>query len=702
MWLTVSGNAATGQVKARYWGAATVHPHYQLGIDLGTTWTAAALCRGDDGRPEVVTLGTAGAAVASVAFVAPDGSLLTGEPAQRRAPAEPTRVVREFKRRIGDGTPLVVGGQPVPAEVLAARFVARVVAEVAEREGGPARAVCLTHPVAWGEHKQRCLAAALAAEGLSDVEFLTEPQAAALAYASAERVEPGRTVAVYDLGGGTFDAAVVRRADDGTFAPVGRPAGIEHLGGVDFDDAVFAHVREAVGAAWDALDPDDPATQTAVATLRREITAAKETLSADVEVLIPVMLPGLHTTVRLGRAEFEDMIRPAVAETVEALRRAVASADGDQADLAAVLLVGGSSRIPLVAQLVSAELGRPVAVDTDPKLVVASGAALAATSRFRPVTAPVDSIDDDVAPPVGPPVAFDAAPGAGAPVGRRRPRAGVLVAAAAAVAAVFGVSAAMATGVTPVSSTSVGEDAAVTPVDPWTGDPLAADVTDPAAGAGTPEAVTTPAGPRRARAVAAAVRPVARNVPTGAAGAGRSVAPPAARVVAPAPAPQRPPAAPGQDEPSGGGTPPPASGTPGGGTSNGGGTDPGGTDPGGTNGGGTSGGGTDTGGTDTGGTDSGGTDTGGTDTGGTDTGGTDTGGTDTGGTDTGGTDTGGTDTGGTAGGSTDGGGTASGPTTGEGTSGNAPTTGSVAEGAPEAGSGTTTEDGAAGTGTGTT
>src|SRR5205085_9482274 len=134
-------------------GDATVHPYYQLGIDLGTTWTAASICRDGESRPESVALSTAGASVASVVFLAPDGTMLTGEPAQRRALSEPSRVVREFKRRIGDGTPLVVGGRPVPAEVLSARFVARVVAEVAHREGGPAQSVAVTHPVEWGEHK---------------------------------------------------------------------------------------------------------------------------------------------------------------------------------------------------------------------------------------------------------------------------------------------------------------------------------------------------------------------------------------------------------------------------------------------------------------------------------------------------------------------------------------------------------------------
>src|SRR5699024_1876246 len=106
-------------------------------------------------------------------------------------------------------------------------------------------------------------------------------------------------------------------------------------------------------------------------------TEAKEALSADTEVTIPVMMPGATTQVRLVRAEFEGTIRPAVEETIEGLRRALDSAELAPAHLSAVLLVGGSSRIPLVAELISGQLGRPVAVDVDPNTIVALGAALA-------------------------------------------------------------------------------------------------------------------------------------------------------------------------------------------------------------------------------------------------------------------------------------------------------------------------------------
>jgi molecular chaperone DnaK len=362
---------------------------YQLGIDLGTTYTAAAVCRSSDRRwvePEVVTLGTRSATVPSVLFVAPDGSVVVGEAAERRALTDPGRVVREFKRRIGDPTPVVVAGRAWAPEQLSARLVRWVADRVAEREGGPADRIAVTHPASWGAHKKDLLGAALAAHGLT-VTFLAEPQAAALHYAAAERVGVGSTIAVYDLGGGTFDAAVVRKGDPAAaagaagFGLLGRPEGLERLGGIDFDEAVFEHVREGMPDAFDELDDTDPAVLSAVARVRRECTEAKEALSSDTDVSIPVLLPAARGSVRLHRSEFEAMIRPQVEETVAALRGAVNSAGLAPEQLTAVLLVGGSSRIPLVAQLVSEQLGRPVAVDADPKNAIAKGAALAVSPK---------------------------------------------------------------------------------------------------------------------------------------------------------------------------------------------------------------------------------------------------------------------------------------------------------------------------------
>jgi actin-like ATPase involved in cell morphogenesis len=375
---------------------------YLLGVDIGTSYTAAATWRPDalqQTTAEVVPLGTRGASVASVLFLGEDGSVLVGEAAERRALTDPDRVVREFKRRIGDETPVFVGGQPHAAHDLAATMVRWVVDRVAEREGGPPDRIAITHPAGWGPYKKDMFRIALRALNLPDPTLLSEPEAAAVSYAAQERVGAGSTIAVYDLGGGTFDAAVVHKTGAGSFPLLGSPDGIEQLGGADFDESIFLHVRAALGDQLDTLDLDDPGTLSGLARLRRECTEAKEALSSDTEVSIPVLLPGITTQVRLVRSEFEEMIRYAVEDTVDSLSRAVRSASLTAADLGTVLLVGGSSRIPLVSQLVSATLGRPVAVDADPKTTIALGAALSMADHAPPPGTTVIPPDATVIPP---------------------------------------------------------------------------------------------------------------------------------------------------------------------------------------------------------------------------------------------------------------------------------------------------------------
>ncbi|MEJ2889777.1 Hsp70 family protein [Actinomycetospora aeridis] len=369
---------------------------YDLGIDLGTTYTAAAVLRDGGAHPETVTLGSRLAVVPSVVYRGPDGTVLVGESAERRAGDEPDRVVREVKRRLGDDVPPVVGGEPWPAEDVAAAIVTWVLGRVAEREGGPARRIVVTHPATWGDFRRTRLRTALGAAGLADVELLAEPHAAVLGHAALRRPAtvggPSGaevTTAVYDLGGGTFDAAVARRAPDGTVTLLGTPRGLDRVGGIDFDEAVLAHVRDEVAEALADLDPDAPESWQALHRLRRDCVEAKEGLSADTEVVVPVVLPSGHRTVRLGRADFEARIHGTVAATVEEFLAALADAGVTPSEVDHVLLAGGSSTIPLVARLLTEALGRPVAADADPLTVVALGAAVAA-----------HGVDDEAVPTV--------------------------------------------------------------------------------------------------------------------------------------------------------------------------------------------------------------------------------------------------------------------------------------------------------------
>jgi YVTN family beta-propeller protein len=376
-----------------------------LGLDLGTTFSGAAIAR--DGRAEMVALSHNAATVPSVLFLRDDGTFLVGDAAGRRGLQEPGRLAREFKRRFGDTTPILLGGSPWSADALSGHLIRYMVDAVTKQEGGPPDAVTVTHPANWGPYKTDLLRQTLRTADLSDARLLTEPEAAAVHYASTERMEPGEVVAIYDLGGGTFDSAALRRTGTG-FELLGLAEGIERLGGIDFDEAVLAHVVSYLGPALDELDPDDPATLSAMARLRAECVAAKEGLSDDTEVSIPVLLPTLQTQIRLTRAEFEDMVRPTLAETTAVLSRTLRSGGVEGDEVKAVLLVGGSSRIPLVGQMVAAEMNRPVAVDVHPKHAVALGGALDAASAKAPahVAAPVQAPP----PPSGPPAAPDPDP----------------------------------------------------------------------------------------------------------------------------------------------------------------------------------------------------------------------------------------------------------------------------------------------------
>ncbi len=380
---------------------------YVIGVDVGTTYTAAAVDA--NGRQEIFQLGSHAASIPSVVLLRADGEVLTGEAAERRAQTEPARTAREFKRRLGDPVPLLLGGTPYGAEALYAHLLRSVVDQVVTQRGEPPSLVVVTHPASYGPYKLDLLRQAVRQAGIEQAVLLSEPEAAAVHYADQERLESGAVVAVYDFGGGTFDAAVLRKTADG-FELLGEAEGLERLGGIDFDQAVLGLVNSATGGALEQLDPADPAARAAANRLREECRQAKEALSSDTEGVIPVLLPSRQTEVRLTREEFEEMVRPRLRETTAALERAIRSAGLKVEEVDRVLLVGGSSRIPLVGALVREATGHPTAIDAHPKHAIALGAAIFGRAHLdkgpavarTPAPVPAPAVTE-VRPPALPP-----------------------------------------------------------------------------------------------------------------------------------------------------------------------------------------------------------------------------------------------------------------------------------------------------------
>ncbi|MFI5956016.1 ABC transporter substrate-binding protein [Cryptosporangium sp. NPDC051539] len=344
-----------------------------LGIDFGTSNTVAVLRRG--GGPPETLLFDGSPLLVSAVFADPSGQLLTGRDAAHAARSRPDRFEPNPKRRIDDGT-VLLGDAELPVTQLIAAVLARVRAEATRVAGRPPVSVTLTHPVSWASRRLGLLTTAAALAGLAAPRLLPEPVAAAYAFLALPdvTVEPGQSVVVYDLGGGTFDATVMRRTPDG-FTPTATE-GLGDLGGLDIDAAIFGYLGAALGPRgaehWHRLEwPEDAADRRAARLLWDDVRTAKELLSRASSATVHV--PLLGDDLPLGREQIERLARPLLDRTVSTTRNALRAAGVTAADVAGLFLVGGSSRIPLASTLLFQRLGISPTVVESPELVVAQG-----------------------------------------------------------------------------------------------------------------------------------------------------------------------------------------------------------------------------------------------------------------------------------------------------------------------------------------
>jgi ABC-type phosphate transport system substrate-binding protein len=358
---------------------------YQLGIDVGSASIIVAMS--DGGWPQLLPLG-GGRSIPSVLYLPPGGGILFGRSAQRRALADPGRSAQDFLRRLGDPDAVLVDGAAYTPEGLLSRLVGRVVAAAAEARGAEPDQVVVTHPTFWSERRHELFTDAVRQIDNVDVPVSTCTTADALGILLAQRAAT-RTVDIvglYDFGAGSFDAAILSFSPYG-FQVVGTPAGINHAGGADIDDLLVTRVLTAAGRDPGTLDRADQAVATALGRLRTECIQAKEILSEDDEVDVPVALPGLATSVRLTRTDVERLVEPCVEDTVRAFLRTLRSVPATAADLSSVLLYGGSARMPVVQRLLRAALPEVPRLELRPDEDAALGAALLAAQAAEQAAA---------------------------------------------------------------------------------------------------------------------------------------------------------------------------------------------------------------------------------------------------------------------------------------------------------------------------
>jgi len=360
-----------------------------VGIDLGTTNSLAAYVR--DGKPVVVRDDAGVALVPSVLSFHEDGSVLVGSAARARALADPEHTIFSVKRLMGRTLAdlkkelSLIPHQIVEREVEPGRNVlhvliagkehtpeelsALILKEVRQRAGNPTKAV-ITVPAYFDDSQRQATRDAGRIAGLDVLRVINEPTAAALAY-GLDRQQAG-TVAVFDLGGGTFDCSILTLAD-GVFKVLATN-GDTYLGGDDFDRALMEQAASAWGLDLAQRDPE------LLQHLRDAAERTKIALSESEAVEMAIDLPGrgLKKTRTVTRTEFESLIQPLVDRALARCRSALKDAGLKREQVAEVVMVGGSTRVPYVRQRVADFFGRMPHSDINPDEVVALGAAVQA------------------------------------------------------------------------------------------------------------------------------------------------------------------------------------------------------------------------------------------------------------------------------------------------------------------------------------
>ncbi|WP_238005579.1 Hsp70 family protein [Dactylosporangium sp. AC04546] len=351
-------------------------------VDFGTSASSAVLVVGGEARL-VKEPGSGSYSWPSV--VCRDGDrLLVGVTAERRKRKDPAGYRAEFKRDLGESAGVPLGDRSFPVEALVAAVLRALRDRAEEMHGGPVTRAVLTVPASYadGDDRRELMIAAGEAAGFVEVDLLAEPVAAALAPVAGRAFRDGDLVLVYDFGGGTFDAALVRFGSPADHEVLGHAA-LDDCGGRDIDALLIAHLRSEGGAELaEALD--DGGSRMVRLRLGLQLSdfarGVKHQLS-DVDDVEDYVSPAAPPSL-VARADLAALVAPLLDRTVECCRSLLRRCRVVPADVTAVLLVGGTSRMPVVAETVAASLGRPIRRPEDPDLAVVQGAA--ALEQRRP------------------------------------------------------------------------------------------------------------------------------------------------------------------------------------------------------------------------------------------------------------------------------------------------------------------------------
>ncbi|WP_433552167.1 molecular chaperone DnaK [Micromonospora zamorensis] len=347
-----------------------------VGIDLGTTNSCVSVLEG--GEPTVIANAEGSRTTPSIVAFARNGEVLVGEVAKRQAVTNPDRTIRSVKREVGTNWSVDIDGKKYTPQEISARTLMKLKRDAEAYLGEQITDAVITVPAYFNDSQRQATKEAGEIAGFNVLRIVNEPTAAALAY-GLDKGSKEQTVLVFDLGGGTFDVSLLELAEG--VIEVKSTSGDNHLGGDDWDQRIIDHlVKTFRGEHGIDLGQDKMALQR----LREAAEKAKIELSAatTTNINLPYITAGaagpLHLDVTLSRAEFQRMTQDLLDRCKGPFEQAVKDAGIKISDVEHVILVGGSTRMPAVTDLVKQLTGRDPNKGVNPDEVVAVGAALQA------------------------------------------------------------------------------------------------------------------------------------------------------------------------------------------------------------------------------------------------------------------------------------------------------------------------------------
>jgi molecular chaperone DnaK len=347
-----------------------------VGIDLGTTNSVVSVLEG--GEPTVIANAEGARTTPSIVAFARNGEVLVGEVAKRQAVTNPDRTIRSVKREMGTNWSIDIDGKKYTAQEISARVLMKLKRDAESYLGEQITDAVITVPAYFNDAQRQATKEAGEIAGFNVLRIVNEPTAAALAY-GLDKGSKEQTVLVFDLGGGTFDVSLLELGEG--VIEVKATAGNNHLGGDDWDERIIDHlVKTFRGQHGIDLSQDKMAMQR----LKEAAEKAKIELSAatTTSINLPYITAGaagpLHLDTQLSRAEFQRMTQDLLDSCKGPFEQAIKDAGVRVGDVDHVILVGGSTRMPAVSDLVKQLTGKEPNKGVNPDEVVAVGAALQA------------------------------------------------------------------------------------------------------------------------------------------------------------------------------------------------------------------------------------------------------------------------------------------------------------------------------------